>query len=376
MSTETETVPENGADQLGKRLIRQIEFYFGDFNLHRDKFMQEEMKKNDGWFTMDTMLKFKRLSSMCSEPGTILAALKQSKSGLMEIDIENQSIRRKPSRAVPENDAKYKRDLKMRTVYAKGFPPTESIEDITEFMEEYGPVDGVQLRRQNKFQGAAFKGSIFTTFAKLEDAVKFVDAPMVYYKDKLLEKMTQEAFFKEKEEEKEMKNGRSHKKDNKKNEEEKEEQQDEEANFSWIHVTFLTDDTITHNDMKEKLQALEAPTFKFFSRYEKNGPEGYMVFTESDHASELMRILNETKEGPIMSIKTSENVTFSEMPEEQMSIAKDCYEEFRNRLRSGNRKKKGGGRFQDRKKRPFRQSRKFNDNGDEPSAKQSKGNDE
>ena len=57
---------------LNKKLVRQVEFYFSDFNLHRDKFMQEHMEKDEGWFNMDVMLQFKRLASLCSEPGELI----------------------------------------------------------------------------------------------------------------------------------------------------------------------------------------------------------------------------------------------------------------------------------------------------------------
>ena len=33
---------------LEKRIIRQVEFYFGDRNLRRDKFLLEQVKKDDG----------------------------------------------------------------------------------------------------------------------------------------------------------------------------------------------------------------------------------------------------------------------------------------------------------------------------------------
>ena len=43
-----------------KKIIRQVEYYFGDFNLPRDKFLLEETKTDEGWVSMETMLKFKR----------------------------------------------------------------------------------------------------------------------------------------------------------------------------------------------------------------------------------------------------------------------------------------------------------------------------
>merc|ERR1740131_338542 len=84
-------------------IIRQVEYYFGDFNLPRDKFLQEETKSDDGWVTMETMLKFKRLSELSKDEKVIVDALKQSKAGLLEVSEDGSKIRRDPAIPLPEN---------------------------------------------------------------------------------------------------------------------------------------------------------------------------------------------------------------------------------------------------------------------------------
>ena len=37
---------------LESKIIRQIEYYFGDYNISRDKFLQEEIKKDEGWIAL------------------------------------------------------------------------------------------------------------------------------------------------------------------------------------------------------------------------------------------------------------------------------------------------------------------------------------
>ena len=40
-------------------------YYFGDFNLPRDKFLLEKVKSNeDGWIEIDVMLKFQRYANI------------------------------------------------------------------------------------------------------------------------------------------------------------------------------------------------------------------------------------------------------------------------------------------------------------------------
>ena len=44
-----------------KKVIRQVEYYFGDSNMQRDKFLQDEVAKDaEGWVPLTTMLKVGR----------------------------------------------------------------------------------------------------------------------------------------------------------------------------------------------------------------------------------------------------------------------------------------------------------------------------
>ena len=90
-------------DMFSKYSIFQVEYYFGDYNLPRDKFMQEQLKSNeDGWIGIDVMLKFQRLTKICDNGDTILQALKDSAEKLIEVDLENKKIRRNPEKPLPE----------------------------------------------------------------------------------------------------------------------------------------------------------------------------------------------------------------------------------------------------------------------------------
>ncbi|CAN8023691.1 unnamed protein product [Ixodes persulcatus] len=46
---------------LDAKIIKQIEYYFGDFNLPRDKFLREKVKLDEGWVPIETLLTFNRL---------------------------------------------------------------------------------------------------------------------------------------------------------------------------------------------------------------------------------------------------------------------------------------------------------------------------
>lgn len=110
----------NEMSELDKSIIKQVSYYFGDFNLPRDKFLQEQLKSNEeGWIGIDIMLKFQRLSKICEDGDLILKALKKSEGKLLEVDLENKKLRRNPEMPLPEKEDDETK--KAKTVYLKGF---------------------------------------------------------------------------------------------------------------------------------------------------------------------------------------------------------------------------------------------------------------
>jgi len=56
-------VDERAYSENMAKLRKQIEFYFGDFNLPTDRFMNKVIRENnDGWFPVEILLKFKKNS--------------------------------------------------------------------------------------------------------------------------------------------------------------------------------------------------------------------------------------------------------------------------------------------------------------------------
>ncbi len=160
------------------KIIRQIEYYFGDYNLTRDAFLKETIKADDGWISMETMLKFQRLKQICSDAAEILTSLKKSTIGLMEVDEEKMRIRRSPSKPLPEADAMPKEELTKRTVYLKGFEKEKTkLDDLLEFFNKYENVVNVHMRtwQDKKTKERFFKGSVFVTFSNRESAEKLME---------------------------------------------------------------------------------------------------------------------------------------------------------------------------------------------------------
>jgi lupus La protein len=160
----------------------QVEHYFGDYNLPKDKFLLEQTKLDDGWIPMATMLKFKRLSSLSDDAKTIMEVVKTSEKGLMEVDLEKEKIRRLPSQALPEWNDERRAELAKQTVYVKGFDKVKStLDELIKFFEERCEnVLNVQMRTyvdkkaKDKDGARGFKGSVFVTFKDKENAEKLM----------------------------------------------------------------------------------------------------------------------------------------------------------------------------------------------------------
>lgn len=341
-------VGDKDAEKLTKQIVRQVEFYFGDYNLMRDTFMKEEMQKEEGWFTMETMLKFKRLSSICSEPSTIMEALKTSNVGLLELDAGNQRIRRKPTREIPDGE-EYRKALKARTVHVIGFQSEEDIDDINDFLTEYGRIEGIQLQRTSDKK---FKGSLFASFFSQEDADKFIQAPMVYYKGCELTKMSKHDYYQKLNE---SKNSDKKRKDS----EESKTVHDDLKGTVALKVSGITDDTILHTDIKSVFESCDVNTMRFFDRFEMNGSEGYLILQDERTAEDLIKILEEKKGGTKITIKSAE-VEFAVPTAEENDKIGEIYIEARQRIFSGRRGKRNPrgqkhNRFQKKRKSPRNQ---------------------
>ncbi|ETN84295.1 la domain protein [Necator americanus] len=53
--TESENVaPSAAGESVNEKVVRQLEYYFGNINLPRDKFLQDSMKQDEGWVPINT----------------------------------------------------------------------------------------------------------------------------------------------------------------------------------------------------------------------------------------------------------------------------------------------------------------------------------
>lgn len=132
--------------ELSNSFFSVFQYYFGDFNLPRDKFLKEQIALDDGWIPIATMLKFARLSQLTKSPQVIFSALKKSPSGLMEVNESASKIRRSKSQPIPEETSEYLAGVKSRTIYCKGLPKEGmSIDKLLDFFKGYPTVLNIKV---------------------------------------------------------------------------------------------------------------------------------------------------------------------------------------------------------------------------------------
>lgn len=78
-------------DPLKTMIINQIEFYFSDDNLAKDKFLRSKMDPDHGWVPISVIASFRRVENLTKDVALILDALKYS----TVVEVQDGQVRRR-----------------------------------------------------------------------------------------------------------------------------------------------------------------------------------------------------------------------------------------------------------------------------------------
>lgn len=358
-----------GTKDLEEKIIKQIEYYFGDINLSKDKFLQEETQKESGWVPLETMIKFNRLKQLSTDDQVIIDALKKSTSELLEIDEENKKIRR--SRPLPENLSEFETNIKQNTVYVKGFAPEMTLDELYAFFEQHGKVLQIFMRRLPATK--QFKGSVFVTFETSEQMKAFMDLEEVKHNDNVLQRELQEDYLKRKGPQLEKFKEAKAKKEAQKEEKIKQQQEAEEAYFKEQRVlgAILHLKSVPEDASRESLKELFDNHAKVkYVDFNKGQTEGYVRFNEENQAKQVLEAAGEIKlKDSVLELRVLEGEEEQEYWKEiirrlseSRSKGKGNYKSRRGRG-GGQRGGSGGGGRRDGNRN--RNKRDLDDGGDE-----------
>ncbi|XP_029167874.1 la protein homolog [Nylanderia fulva] len=307
----SEEAEGESSTELLEKIKTQVEYYFGNVNMQRDKFLIEQTKLDEGWIPMTVMLNFKQLASLSKSVDIILKALENST--LIEISEDRKKIRRSPNCPLPEYNEEYRKAQEARTVYVKGFPVTDTnIDKLKVFFEPHKPFETIIMRKyqDNKDKLYKFKGSVFVQFETLDAAKAFMSIESIKYENtELLRKwVTDYNIGKAQEKEERRKKKTDSKSKKSAYGEEKEEEDTTEDQASTETDTTNTDITLpkgsiihfsgaskicTREDIKECLDKYDADIA--YIDFRRGNTEGWIRLQGENAAKSLLEKINEGK---------------------------------------------------------------------------------
>lgn len=343
--TKTEEKKElsEPSTELLEQVKDQIEFYFGDVNMQRDKFLTEQIKLDEGWIPLSVMLNFNMLASMTTDHEVIVKALEPSE--LIEVSEDKKKIRRSPKFPLPVYNEEYRKAQEAKTVYLKGFPLQDTnIKKLKAFFDQYEPYENIVMRKYpDKEKVLHFKGSIFVQFKTLENAKAFMSRESVKYNDtELIRKWSADYAVEqanEKEERKRIQEARNKKKDTQKNEN-KEIENVDLPKGAIIHMEKMPDGC-TREIIRSHFEKFQG-TIAYID-FDFGDKEAWIRFQEENAAKTILDELTDNK------IKINETeitcrVLENEEEEKYLVEVKKCISNTRQRNKSKNdhRKNRSG----------------------------------
>ncbi|CAH2300741.1 la-related 7 [Pelobates cultripes] len=152
--------------QLLADIAKQVDFWFSDVNLHKDRFMREQIEKTrDGYIDISLLASFNKMKKLSTDVKLIARAIKNS--SVVELNLECTKIRRRlPLGEKPQ-------DIDCRTVYVELLPKNVNHGWIERVFGKCGTVVYISIPRY-KSTGDT-KGFAFIEFETEKQAAKAIE---------------------------------------------------------------------------------------------------------------------------------------------------------------------------------------------------------
>eukprot|EP01118_Nematostelium_gracile_P017148 TRINITY_DN723_c0_g4_i1.p1 TRINITY_DN723_c0_g4~~TRINITY_DN723_c0_g4_i1.p1 ORF type:complete len:326 (-),score=148.66 TRINITY_DN723_c0_g4_i1:58-1035(-) len=305
-------------------VIKQIDFYFGDSNFPRDKFLRAQAAlSEDGWVGLDKIITFSRVQKLGVADIAELARILQ-RSEVVMVNPENTMIKRK--NPIPGEDTSAP-----RTVFAKGFNQEVTIEKVEEAFKEFAPIKCVRIRKN---RDKTLKGSVFVELENVEKAQQAAAKGKMTVDGNEITLMMKDQYFKEKKEKKKRKQEEKKKGTEADGEERPaKKQKKEEKPLEYTKECVIqfkgVPDTTDRETIKSALENIAKIQFIDFKR---GTTSGYIRFTDAEETKKAFKALVEDK------LAIGGNVTESAM------LTGEDEEKYFKQIADNKKKKHGGGR--------------------------------
>eukprot|EP00188_Purpureofilum_apyrenoidigerum_P004705 Plantae.Rhodophyta-Purpureofilum_apyrenoidigerum.ctg5518.p1 GENE.Plantae.Rhodophyta-Purpureofilum_apyrenoidigerum.ctg5518~~Plantae.Rhodophyta-Purpureofilum_apyrenoidigerum.ctg5518.p1 ORF type:complete len:471 (-),score=118.83 Plantae.Rhodophyta-Purpureofilum_apyrenoidigerum.ctg5518:647-2059(-) len=169
LETTGNTVRIRPANARSQEIQKLLEFWFGDANIRRDKFLSRNLRESeDVMVPLDTLLTFNKLKRLETSAEELLAAIKALSSLLKLSEDQTRVGRRDP---LPEGNLP-EEDVDARTVYLEPVPADVSQEIVARIVEKYGKVGYISIPR---YGNGDAKGFAFVEFDSEQAVAKCLE---------------------------------------------------------------------------------------------------------------------------------------------------------------------------------------------------------
>ncbi|RNA28703.1 la-related 7-like [Brachionus plicatilis] len=165
---QEDTNSASNKKQLRKKILDQLEFYFSDSNLTKDRFLKQEIKNStDGFIYLTTFLQFNKIRNLGANLKEIRKSIK--KSDLLELNEDESMVRRKTQFVELTQ-----KEIDKKTIYVENVPAKLTNEDFKTYFEQFGKISYISLP---KFQTTNQpKGFAFIEFDQKSDSKRAIEA--------------------------------------------------------------------------------------------------------------------------------------------------------------------------------------------------------
>jgi RNA recognition motif-containing protein len=147
-------------DDIKHHVLKLLEFYFGDSNLQKDRFLKQLMDADpEGYIDLHTVASFNKMRSLTTDFNVIVEAARAS--SILQLDHTNTKVKRiAPVPKAVNTDA--------RTVYAELFPADSTHASLERIFSTCGNVTYISMPRHKETRET--KGFAFIEYEKEDDA--------------------------------------------------------------------------------------------------------------------------------------------------------------------------------------------------------------
>ncbi|XP_043470915.1 la-related protein 7 [Leptopilina heterotoma] len=155
--------PRKRHRELHASILKQMEFYFGDANLSKDRFLGRLISQ-DPWIDLDIFIKFNKVAALTTDVSRIAKALRDST--MLSVSEDGTKVCRTTPICKKENSDEC-------TIYVQKLPSEADHDWISKIFSQYGQIDYISIP---KYKNKAIKGFAFVEFKTPKDVFKCITA--------------------------------------------------------------------------------------------------------------------------------------------------------------------------------------------------------